>query len=175
MQEPDLQRLTFVLGGARSGKSRFAQELAERREHRVYLATAQARDDEMTARIEIHKSDRGPEWQTVEEPLDISAVLRQTVDGHVSVLVDCLTIWLSNVMLQGMDIDGEIDRLMDTLAGLAGPVILVSNEVGQGIVPASEMGREFRDHQGRLNQRMAALADEVWWVVAGLPQKLKGD
>lgn len=129
----------------------------------------------MTARIELHKLDRGPDWQTVEETLDITSVLRTGVDSDASVLVDCLTVWLSNVMLAGLDIDGEIDRLVETLATLAGPVILVSNEVGQGIVPASEMGREFRDHQGRLNQRMAALADEVWWVVAGLPQKLKGD
>ena len=166
--------LTLILGGARSGKSRFAEDLAVAIGlARVYVATAEAYDDEMRDRIAQHRARRDSDWTTVDAPLDLAAALDSSAEAGRVVLVDCLTLWLSNVMLAAHDVDAALDGLLVALGRLTGPAILVSNEVGSGIVPDTRLGRDFRDHQGRLNQRVAAVADRVTLVVAGLPLDLK--
>jgi adenosylcobinamide kinase/adenosylcobinamide-phosphate guanylyltransferase len=165
--------LTLVLGGARSGKSRRAEALAEASGLAlVYVATAEARDDEMAALIAHHRIHRNARWSTVEAPLDLAEALGEAAPARL-VLVDCLTLWLSNLLLAGRAIEAEIDRLCEALPSLAGPAILVSNEVGLGIVPDNALARAFRDHQGRLNQRVAALAERVEFMAAGLALRLK--
>ena len=166
-------RLTLVLGGARSGKSRHAEELITALAPPwVYVATAEAGDAEMTERIAVHRSRRGAAWQTVEAPHDLAAALAAVPSG-APVIVDCLTLWLSNRMLTNADLDSEIDNLERTLDGVVGPVVLVANEVGSGIVPDNALGRRFRDRHGALNQRLAARADRVVLMVAGLPLVVK--
>ncbi len=166
--------LTLVLGGARSGKSAFAEQLArDSGLKRIYLATSQAFDDEMRARIDKHIKDRGDAWETVEEPTRIGDILSRKAACDSIILVDCLTLWISNLMMAEQSIEEAVSELLDTLSSLKGPVILVSNEVGQGIVPDNKMARDFRDHAGRLHQQIAAIADHVYFVTAGLPQKLK--
>lgn len=168
--------LTLVLGGARSGKSRFAEKLAaETGRQKMYLATSQALDDEMVKRIEKHRQDRGDEWALLEEPLELAAALIDNSQADKVILVDCLTLWLSNLMMANRDVEKLSDELTDTLRGLSdtSQVILVSNEVGQGIVPIEKMSRDFRDHAGRLHQELAQVCGHVWFVTAGLPQKLK--
>jgi adenosylcobinamide kinase/adenosylcobinamide-phosphate guanylyltransferase len=168
-------RLTLVLGGARSGKSSHAEALVMALPPPwLYVATGQAHDDEMTARIAAHRARRGPDWRTIEAPRDLAGVLAGA-PGHSAMLVDCLTLWLSNLMLADADIDAETDRLDDALAQAQVPVVLVSNEVGLGIVPDNALARRFRDVQGRLNQRVAARADRVVLMVAGLPLVVKGN
>lgn len=171
-------QITLILGGTRSGKSRFAQELAEESGNAlVYIATAEAFDAEMADRIDRHKKDRGPQWQTVEETTDIAAMIAAHSAPQVTILIDCLTIWLSNLMLGPADKELDIETAQEQLAGALtkarGPVILVSNEVGSGIVPDSALGREFRDEAGRMNQRIAAAAGDVALITAGLPLWLK--
>ncbi|MCC3304477.1 bifunctional adenosylcobinamide kinase/adenosylcobinamide-phosphate guanylyltransferase [Sneathiella sp. HT1-7] len=167
-------KITLVLGGARSGKSRCAENLAiESGLSRLYLATAQAFDSEMENRIARHQEDRGSGWKTVEEPLDLSgAIITHSAKGRI-ILVDCLTLWLSNLMASNRPIKEEFEQLIDTIKALPGPLVLVSNEVGQGIVPDNALSRAFRDHAGRLHQQIAEIADEVYFITAGLPQKLK--
>lgn len=166
--------VTLVLGGARSGKSRFAEDLAAASGlARTYVATAEVWDDEMRERIAHHRARRDGTWTTVDAPLDLPEALPAASGRDRIVLVDCLTLWLSNVMLAGRDVEAAIDALLAALAAISGPAILVSNEVGSGIVPDTRLGRDFRDHQGRLNQRVAAIADRVKLVVAGLPLDLK--
>lgn len=166
---------TLVLGGARSGKSAYAEGLIENSGLKpVYLATGRAFDDEMRDRISSHRQRRGDIWSTIEEPLDLAGALEELSDRRNAVLVDCLTLWLSNLLLDGRDIEGESGRLCHSLNKHDGPVVLVSNEVGLGIVPDNEMARAFRDHAGRLHQHIASLADTVWFVAAGLPLKMKG-
>lgn len=159
----------LVLGGARSGKSRVAEEIALRSARRpVYVATAgPARDEEMAARTAHHRARRGGEWRTVEEPLALAETLVRECGPDTVVVVDCLTLWLANLMEQGRDIEPEIAGICDTLAALKGPAILVSNEVGGGIVPENALARAFRDHQGRLNQALARSVDTALLVVAG--------
>jgi adenosylcobinamide kinase/adenosylcobinamide-phosphate guanylyltransferase len=165
----------LVLGGARSGKSSFAEArvracgLAP-----VYLATATAGDAEMAERIAHHRARRGADWRVVEEPLDLVEALERSAARDRAVLVDCLTLWLSNLMHTGRDVERETARLVAWLAAAPGPVTLVSNEVGLGLVPETPLGRSFRDAQGRLNQQVAAVATEVVFVAAGLPLWLKG-
>lgn len=169
-------RLAFICGGAKSGKSRLAQNLAESLPApRLFVATGEALDEEMQARIARHQQDRGPDWQTREEPLALARALRDA-DGHYGViLVDCLTIWLSNLLTrQEAALDGEQQHLMEALQIMTTPVILVSNEVGWGIVPANPLARRFRDLAGLLHQEIAALADAAILVVSGLPVYLKG-
>lgn len=163
----------LILGGARSGKTRRGMALAERAPSPVYIATAQARDDEMAARIARHRQERGPQWRTVEAPLDLAGALATVTAQDTAILVDCLTLWLSNLMEAGRSPDDETARLIDVLARSYATVILVSNEVGLGIVPDNALARAFRDVQGRLNQRLAAMADHVEFVAAGLPLTLK--
>ncbi|MEP7454814.1 bifunctional adenosylcobinamide kinase/adenosylcobinamide-phosphate guanylyltransferase [Phyllobacterium sp. SB3] len=167
--------VTFILGGARSGKSSFAEGLVEASKlDAIYLATGRAWDDEMSTRIAHHKARRGSQWVTVEEPIDLAAKLKSLAGSEKAVLVDCLTLWLTNLMIAERDIDIEVARLTNMLSNLSGAVILVSNEVGLGIVPENRMAREFRDHAGRLHQAVATAAATVYFVAAGLPLKMKG-
>ncbi|HZH52394.1 MAG TPA: bifunctional adenosylcobinamide kinase/adenosylcobinamide-phosphate guanylyltransferase [Microvirga sp.] len=167
-------RRVLILGGARSGKSRTALDLAEEAAgERIYVATAQALDEEMRERIAHHRSERGDRWQTREVPFALGECIRTETAPGRAVLVDCLTLWLSNVLLAEEDVDLRTQELTDAVAEAAGPLILVSNEVGHGIVPASPLGRAFRDAQGRLNQRVAAACDAVVFVAAGCPILLK--
>jgi adenosylcobinamide kinase/adenosylcobinamide-phosphate guanylyltransferase len=164
----------LVLGGARSGKSAFAEaRVVASGLDRVYLATATAGDAEMAARIAHHQARRGPDWRVVEEPLDLVSALDRHAARDKAVLVDCLTLWLSNLMFAERDVDREAARLCTWLVDAPGPVVLVSNEVGLGLVPETPLGRRFRDAQGRLNQHVAAVAAEVVFVAAGLPLWLK--
>jgi adenosylcobinamide kinase/adenosylcobinamide-phosphate guanylyltransferase len=166
-------RLTLVLGGARSGKSRYAESLVTALPPPwIYAATAEALDAEMAARIGAHRARRGAGWTTVEAPRELAATL--AAHAQAPVLVDCLTMWLSNLMMADAPIDAEIDRLAQALRGAAAPVVLVANEVGSGIVPDNALARRFRDLQGGLNQRIAAQADQVVLLVAGLPLFVKG-
>ena len=167
-------RSLLVLGGARSGKSGFAQRAAEESGLQpLYLATGQAFDGEMAERIARHRGERGAHWGLCEEPLELVAALaREARPGRI-VLVDCATLWLSNAMHRGRDVDAESALLAAALASPAAPVIVVSNEVGAGIVPDNAMARRFRDAQGRLNQMLAQACDRVVLVAAGLPLLLK--
>lgn len=170
----DPARLTLLLGGARSGKSRFGEELvleAARGSGAIYIATAEALDDEMRQRIAMHAARRGSAWRTIEAPRELASVLGAC--GAQPVLVDCLTLWLSNLMLADQDVDGNIEALLAVIGMRTSPTVLISNEVGSGIVPETALGRCFRDEQGRLNQRIAAAADCVALMVAGLPLRLK--
>jgi adenosylcobinamide kinase / adenosylcobinamide-phosphate guanylyltransferase len=164
----------LVIGGARSGKSGFAQKLAESSgKHPVLIATAQAFDEEMAARLSRHKAERSAAWTVVEEPHHLTKVLRDEAAAGRLVVVDCLTLWLSNRLLAEGDIEAEGDNLAAAVIDLAGPVIFVTNEVGTGIVPENRLGRAFRDAQGRLNQKLAAACTDVILVSAGLPLVLK--
>jgi adenosylcobinamide kinase / adenosylcobinamide-phosphate guanylyltransferase len=168
-----MPRLTLVLGGARSGKSLYAENLIVALPPPwTFVATAQAGDAEMAERIAAHRSRRGKDWQTVEATHDLSAALAAVATDN-PVLLDCLTLWLSNRMLAGAELDAEIACLAAALAGRMAPVVIVSNEVGSGIVPGNALSRRFRDMQGRLNQQMAARADRVVLMVAGLPVVVK--
>lgn len=166
--------ITLLLGGARSGKSRLAEDLAGRRDGRlVYIATAEAFDDEMRARIATHKARRSDRWHNIEAPVAVAEVLQALPPETGAVLVDCLTLWLSNLMHGGRDVEAEAAGLVQALGAVRFPVLLVSNEVGLGIVPENRLARDFRDHQGRLNQAIAAAADHVIFMAAGLPLILK--
>jgi adenosylcobinamide kinase / adenosylcobinamide-phosphate guanylyltransferase len=164
--------VTLVLGGARSGKSRFAETLAVGEKH--YIATAQAFDDEMRERIAAHQVQRGGGWVTHEAVVDLPEMLARVMADGRFVLVDCLTLWLSNVMLADQDWRGALEALVVQLRGAHGTVVLVSNEVGMGLVPETPLGRAFRDAQGIVNSRVAEVADSVVFVAAGLPLALKG-
>lgn len=169
-----LARITLVLGGARSGKSRYAETLVREAGGGVYLATAQALDGEMATRIARHRADRGGGWTTLEEPLELAAALERGAQSARPILVDCLTLWLSNLMGAGRTAEPETARLLTVLKTLPVPVVFVSNEVGLGIVPDNALARAFRDEAGRLNQAVAAAADRVVFLAAGLPLVLKG-
>jgi adenosylcobinamide kinase/adenosylcobinamide-phosphate guanylyltransferase len=170
-----LPAVTLVLGGARSGKSRHAEALVMRATaSATYIATGEAGDDEMAARIAEHRARRGPFWRTIEAPLDLPAAIRAHADPARPILVDCLTLWLSNLLGAGRIVEHESETLCAALREAAGPVVLVANEVGLGLVPETPLGRQFRDEAGRLNQEVAALADRVVFVAAGLPLVLKG-
>ena len=176
---------TLILGGARSGKSWYALELGKGlSEDRVFVATAQGFDEGMRERIARHRADRDESWRTLEEHVEISEVIeRECREGRVVVL-DCLTLWLNNLMLADRDVESDIERLVESLEGLTvpppnpllkeGELILVSNEIGLGLVPDTELGREFRDLHGRMNQRVASVCDRVLFMVAGLPVGVKG-
>lgn len=167
------ETLTFLLGGARSGKSAHAERLITQFPAPwAYVATAQAYDDEMLERISIHQSRRGEGWRTLDAPLDLVRALEGLADGE-PVLVDCLTLWLTNHMLAEHDVEAETARLAEMLSRPRGPWFVVANEVGLGIVPDNALARRFRDAAGRLNQRVATAADEVLFLVAGLPMKVK--
>ena len=168
-----MSRTILVTGGARSGKSRIAEaKTLGFAPHATYIATAEAHDAEMAARISAHQARRGDVWTTHAEPLDLSRALAAT-DGHGPRLVDCLTLWLTNLMLGGHDWQTAADAFVAALPRQNDPVVIVTNEVGAGIVPDNALARAFRDAAGLLNQTVAAEADEVYLAVAGLPLKVK--
>ncbi len=172
---PDLPppRLTFVLGGARSGKSAHGEQLISRLPAPwIYIATAQAFDAEMETRIRQHQDRRDERWQTVEAPLELVKTLDKVPD-NTPLLLDCLTLWLSNQLLREADLDHETNALIAALARPRGPWVIVSNETGMGIVPDNALARRFRDEAGRLNQRVAAMASEVILMTAGIPLHVK--
>ncbi|WP_300380723.1 bifunctional adenosylcobinamide kinase/adenosylcobinamide-phosphate guanylyltransferase [Henriciella sp.] len=166
--------ITLILGGARSGKSRRAQALAEAAgPARVYMATAEALDSEMADRIARHQQERGEGWRTIEARLDLAFPLEKEIRPGEIVLVDCLTLWLSNLMHHERDVEAEVQALCERLQCTGHDIILVSNEVGLGLVPETPLGRAFRDAQGRLNQQLAEVSDRVEFIAAGLPLTLK--
>jgi adenosyl cobinamide kinase/adenosyl cobinamide phosphate guanylyltransferase len=170
----ELPRLTLILGGARSGKSREAEALVSASPPPWrYVATAQALDDEMAERIALHRGRRGEGWRTHEAPLDLAGTLRELARDLAPILVDCLTLWLSNLMLGDHDIGNAVAGLEAALDAACAPIVLVANEVGLGIVPENALARRFRDEAGRLNQRLAARADRVLLMVAGLRLEVK--
>lgn len=169
-------RSTLVLGGAASGKSAYAEDLVLGLTGRpVYIATAQAFDGEMSDKIAVHQARRGAAWTTIEEPLDLAGAIAGADAPGAVLLVDCLTLWLSNLMADDRDIATETSRLVNTLGALQGQAVLVTNEVGLGIVPDNALARAFRNRHGSLNQAVAAAADRVVFVAAGLPLALKGE
>lgn len=178
MQEIRQGSVTLVLGGVRSGKSRYAQQLAARWKYVVFVATATRADDEMRDKIEQHRRDRPAHWMTVEEPLDLPGVLEAHENSSDVILVDCLTLFAANVLeREGTDASGleqRVETLCNQLRLVRCPVILVSNEVGSGVVPVSVSGRRYRDLLGEINQRVAHVADDVVLMVAGLPLAVKG-
>jgi adenosylcobinamide kinase/adenosylcobinamide-phosphate guanylyltransferase len=169
-----LPPVTLVLGGARSGKSSYAEAMTVAHPRGcVYLATAEIGDDEMAKRVRRHRARRAAHWRTREAPLELAAAIVAETEQGAAVLVDCLTLWLSNLMAAGRDPCQEAETLVRALGQAGGPVVFVSNEVGLGIVPDNALARAFRDHAGRLNQRIAEVANNVFFVAAGLPLRLK--
>jgi len=167
-------RTTLVLGGARSGKSRHAEDLAAAHGGpKVYVASAEGGDAEMRARIAAHRTRRGEDWTTLEAPLEVVAAITGHAGPKTFILFDCVTLWVANLMATGRDVDAEVARLAEAMVAIAGRLVIVSNEVGLGIVPDNELARSFRDSAGLANQRLAAAADEVVFIAAGLPLKLK--
>lgn len=165
---------TLVIGGSRSGKSRFAENLAAQHRDCLYIATAEAGDEEMVDRIKRHRQSRAARWQTIEEPLSLlETIAREHRQGRF-ILVDCLTLWISNLMQRNIDIQMSVDKLVAGLFSVTGELVFVSNEVGMGIVPDNPLARRFRDEAGFANQRIAEACDTVWFLAAGLPMKLKG-
>lgn len=178
LDEAGSRELIFVIGGARSGKSRWAQEHIEHASTApLYIATAEVTDDEMAERIRVHQAARGARWRLIEEPLELERALRSAPPEVDGILIDCLTVWLSNVLLKkGEDaVPAFQARLMEALEGRSCLMAVVANEVGMSVVPAHPLGRTFRDMAGWLNQRVAAAADRVVMTVAGLPVVLKAD
>jgi len=179
MEQRRTKSVTLVLGGVRSGKSRFAQDLAAQYQRVTFIATAEAREDlEMQSKIDRHRAERPRHWQTLEVPLRLADAIQASTSASDSILVDCLTIFAANLLEAHGDGDAkkeaEISRLCNTLSSAECAVILVSNEVGSGVVPAYASGRQFRDLVGEINQRVAAVADNVLMMIAGLPVGLKG-
>lgn len=174
-----MRRVDLILGGCKSGKSSKALSLAQssRAEPKMYLATCQPRDEEMQDRVERHKQERGPEWLTIEEPLRIAEVIAERCQRETLLLVDCLTMWLSNLLIDDPSegsIRARFDELEQSLGRARGEVILVANEVGLGIVPESPLARRFRDEAGLLNQHLGRIADRVLFMAGGFPVVLKG-
>lgn len=171
-----MSQKTLILGGAKSGKSAFAESLCNARTGpKIYLATGQAFDDEMVTRIKAHQATRDYTWQTVEAPLDIVAALEKHDHTGTVILIDCLTLWISNLMLAESSVKEAVTNLIAALEISKADIFIVSNEVGQGIVPDNKLARQFRDRAGSAHQRLAALCNQVYFVTAGLPQKLKDE
>ena len=168
-----LPRTTLILGGARSGKSLFAENVLEHYEQKTYLATAVAHDSEMKKRVEKHRARRGPSWQTIEESTDVTDVISTYGEKGVPLLLDCLTLWAMNLLSAGHDHHQEVKRLLDTLERIAGPVVMVSNEIGLGVIPETKLSRLFVDLQGDINQAVAKVSDRVIFLAAGLPIVMK--
>ncbi len=171
-----MQKITFVLGGARSGKSTFAlQEASSIECRKAFVATAQALDDEMRLRVDNHKRERDKAWTTFEEPLFVSRIINDIEPSYDLILIDCLTLWVSNIMHAGFDILKTVDEFVDVISQDS-PVHLyvVSNEVGMGLVPESELARAYRDNLGYVYRRVAEAATDVYFLAAGLPLKIKG-
>lgn len=163
----------LILGGARSGKSARGLALASAYRDKIFIATAQAHDEEMAQRIARHQTERGLDWDLLECPLDLTDALAGLDDPTRVILVDCVTLWLSNLMFKDRDVEAELTRLCQSLPQRQSPIIFISNEVGLGLVPETPLGRAFRDHQGRANQALAQVCDHVEFIAAGLPLVLK--
>ena len=169
-----MAQIQFVLGGARSGKSAHAEGLAETAgSNPIYIATAEIFDQEMESRIELHRERRGPHWQLVEAPLDLPEALAKADNPDSVILIDCLSVWITNVLVHERDTDAACRALVDCLANCSGHVILVASETGLGIIPENKLSRQFRDANGRLNQAVAAVANEVFFVAAGIALRIK--
>jgi adenosylcobinamide kinase/adenosylcobinamide-phosphate guanylyltransferase len=169
-----MKRITFILGGARSGKSRYAEGLAQHHKGQLtYIATAEVTDEEMRERIARHRAERGEKWTTIEAPLELVAALARADGASSFMLVECITLWMNNLIYHGKDVAGEVERLCTALARIKGRLVIVANEVGLGIVPDNVLARRFRDEAGRANQAIAEAADEVVFIAAGLPMMLK--
>ncbi|OGW31909.1 MAG: bifunctional adenosylcobinamide kinase/adenosylcobinamide-phosphate guanylyltransferase [Nitrospirae bacterium GWC2_42_7] len=169
------KKIIFITGGTRSGKSSFALQKAMKLQgKRAYIATAEALDEEMEERIKKHKKDRGNDWDTYEEPLKIPGVLKKIESQYAVIVLDCLTLWLSNLLHSNKNAEEEIESFCNSLSTIHGSLFIVSNEVGMGIVPENELARKFRDLAGIINQKVARASDEVFMVVAGIPVKIKG-
>ncbi len=172
------KKMILITGGCRSGKSRYALDYANRHfSKKVYLATCEALDEEMAQRIEHHKKMRGPEWQTIEEPIAIVNEIEEYGDKVEVILLDCITLWLSNLLMKWNSdsrIMDEVERFIDVIKQSQTSLIIVSNEVGMGIVPADPLSRRFRDLSGMISQRIAEVADSVIYMVSGIPMFLKG-
>ena len=165
--------LILVGGGSRSGKSRYALELARAAGNNLaFIATAEARDEEMRARVALHREERGAEFTTLEEPIDLALAIGGCAPFDAAV-VDCLTLWLSNLMLGGHDIGEHVQAFLEAAAEARTRLVVVTNEVGCGIVPENELARRFRDEAGRMNQRVAAAASQVYWMIFGCPLRIK--
>jgi adenosylcobinamide kinase/adenosylcobinamide-phosphate guanylyltransferase len=173
-----MKQIIFVTGGCRSGKSRFALEYANTYfKSKIFLATAPALDDEMKKRIKAHQEARGPEWGAMEEQTEIAKAVASVETNYEVILLDCMTLWLSNLIMAGeqeSQIFSRTEAFIEAIQKIPQSVIIVSNEVGYGIVPVNDIARHFRDIMGTVNQRLAACADVVVWTVVGLPQVLKG-
>ena len=170
----NLPTLSLVIGGAASGKSRFAESLCvQSARPKVYVATAQIYDDEMAQKVVSHLAQRGEDWRTIETPVDVASALETACSDNV-VLLDCATLWLTNVILGEHDLEAETAKLLSAISSCPAPIVIVSNEVGQGIVPDNVLSRKFSNTQGKLNQTLAAQAGLVVAVMAGLPLALKG-
>lgn len=169
-------KIVFVVGGTRSGKSSFALKRAEAVSgKKAYIATAEPLDDEMRERIERHKAQRGKDWVTYEETSAIADVVKEIAGKHNAIIIDCLTLWLSNLMYADLDVEAEVKHFITSLKDMTSPIVvyIVSNEVGMGIVPENDLARRFRDMAGTMNQKVAEAADEVYLVTAGIPLKIK--
>lgn len=167
-------RITFILGGSRSGKSSFALDCASKLPgSKAFIATAQAFDEEMKERIERHKKERSADWKTFEEPTALPQILSRISEDHDVIIVDCLTLWLSNLIMNDTAVDADIESLLSAAATCPSCIFIVSNEVGMGIVPENALARRFRDLAGTLNRRVAEIANEVYLVAAGIPLKIK--
>jgi adenosylcobinamide kinase / adenosylcobinamide-phosphate guanylyltransferase len=171
-----MQKIIFVLGGARSGKSTFAlQEASALEGRKAFIATAEALDEEMRLRINNHKKERGKQWTTIEEPFHISQTLDEVKDFHDVVFIDCLTLWVSNMMHAGFDINSAVDELINVIAQDCPALLyIVSNEVGMGLVPETVLGRTYRDNLGYVNRMVAEVATDVYFMAAGIALKIKG-
>jgi adenosylcobinamide kinase / adenosylcobinamide-phosphate guanylyltransferase len=171
-----VRKIVFILGGARSGKSTFAlQEASVVEGKKAFIATAQALDDEMRLRINNHKKERGKGWVTFEEPLYVSRLMQDVKNSHDVVLIDCLTLWLSNIMHAGFDINETVGEFIDVISQDSPALLyIVSNEVGMGLVPETELARTYRDHLGYINREVAKAATDVSFLAAGIPLKIKG-
>ena len=173
-----MAHIQFVIGGARSGKSAIAEGLAKTVSQNIdgrliYVATAQIFDDEMQARIDLHRQRRGPEWDLLEAPFDLDKVITEAAEAENVLLIDCLSVWITNILVNDMDTDAAREKLLSSLTKASGHIVLVASETGLGIVPENKLSRQFRDASGTLNQAVAAIADDVFFVMAGLATKVK--
>jgi adenosylcobinamide kinase / adenosylcobinamide-phosphate guanylyltransferase len=171
-----MSKRVLILGGARSGKSTFAlSEASALHGKKAFLATAEALDDEMAVRIARHRSERSPEWDTFEEPVELPSLISRVTPDYPVLLVDCLTLWVSNILLRGLPFPRYADQFLEAITNRsAADIYMVSNEVGLGLVPDVPVGRQYRDDLGRLNANIAATATDVYFMVAGIPMKIKG-
>ncbi len=170
-----MRKRVLILGGARSGKSTFAlREASLLKGKKAFIATAEALDDEMKNRIENHRRERGEDWHTFEEPVEVPSLIRKIASGYDIILIDCLTLWVSNIMVRGLPFEQHVDEFIRAMSDEAPDLLyIVSNEVGLGLVPETPLGREYRDNIGHLNAKVAGASTDVYFLAAGIPMKIK--